>query len=497
MDKSPGNREVRKLGASSLLYLSVTFVTRGLNVLLLPVYARRLSPDDFGILAITSTLTVLLSGVATLGVSGAVTRMHHAASSDEERRRFYGSLFIFLAVLPGLAVFGFELAAAHGFTGLRHVAFVPYLRLATYAAWLSGWMPVVIGHYMVRERPRVTGTLQTFSALSQVGCMLLFVVVFAQGAVGAVRAAVLSAGLQAIVAIVILVRLSSVPRSIEPLRRALAFSIPLVPHSLSQWGLAVSDRYILERSVSSVELGLYAIAYQFADLAMMVAAAVNASFSPMVIRLLKDPEQASIVPRLGTYSFGAMLFAALGAAMFGGDVIRLAMPPVFHGAAAYVPLVVLGAAFYGVYLVVAQGTVYSMKMGAVPIMTLLACGVNVGLNLVLVPRFGAMAAAFTTAVSYALLAVLHGLLSHRLYPIPWEYGRILMLLAVGVVVWFLGRAPWVSSAVGIIGWRVFSLSVIFPGLLLILRFLRPDELSALGAIARRVLRFAPAGSRLD
>jgi O-antigen/teichoic acid export membrane protein len=46
-------------------------------------------------------------------------------------------------------------------------------------------------------------------------------------------------------------------------KSALAFGLPLVPHTLATWVLEFADRAILERFVSLDDLGLYSMGYTF------------------------------------------------------------------------------------------------------------------------------------------------------------------------------------------------------------------------------------------
>jgi hypothetical protein len=68
---------------------------------------------------------------------------------------------------------------------------------------------------------------------------------------------------------------------------------------------------------------------------------------------------------------------------------------------------------------------------------------------VTVPRFGFMAAASSTLISYALLAILTGAASQRFYPVPWDYPRVLGAIGLGMAL----------SAAGLLGpdalaWRI-------------------------------------------
>ncbi len=118
----------------------------------------------------------------------------------------------------------------------------------------------------------------------------------------------------------------------------------------------------------------------------------------------------------------------LAAALLGPVVISVALPLAYADAVPIVAWVAVGFVFYGWY---------TIPMNALSIIrgdtkwawtaTALAASVNVGANIVLVPRIGIMAAAVNTALGYGVLLVAAWLLARRAnaMTIPLERGRIL------------------------------------------------------------------------
>jgi O-antigen/teichoic acid export membrane protein len=73
-----------------------------------------------------------------------------------------------------------------------------------------------------------------------------------------------------------------------------------------------------------------------------------------------------------------------------------------------------------------------------PILVTLAAAINLGANLVLIPRFGAMGAAASTLLAYVVLAVLAYAFNQRIYPIPYEMGRFTNAVLGGVAIFLAG-----------------------------------------------------------
>ena len=85
-----------------------------------------------------------------------------------------------------------------------------------------------------------------------------------------------------------------------------------------------------------------------------------------------------------------------------------------------------------------------------PVATGAAAGSSIGLNLLLVPRFGVTGAAVATACSYGVLAGLSAFFAHRVYPVGYEWARMARIAVAGV------GAYWIAIVVIPLGWPVLA-----------------------------------------
>ena len=455
--------ELKRLASSSVVLLLPTIVARGLNFLLMPVYTRVMTPADYGITGLASTLTPLLSTVLGLGVHVAINRMHFQYKDPEERSRMQGTLMVFLVIAPLIATIALHLVGvAGGLEIFKSVTFQEHLVLVLWAGYLGIFPNIVTNLYVVREQSGRAAVLNVFNIVALVVCTLVFVVGLRQGAVGQLRATLIASAVTAVVSILVTLSNTGVHFYRPDLVRALIFGLPLVPHQIADWGLAASDRVILERFVDKSALGIYSLGYTFGVIAAVVHGAVNRAFYPIIQRKLTDDPQHPDVPRLGTAALGAVTVVCLGVALLSREAIEILTPPQFHAASDIAPWIVLGGVFQSMYQIWSQGTLYSGKTAGIPLMTGLAAATNIGLNLWLVPKFGIVAAAWTTVLAYLILALAHGLLSQRNHAISWQYGRWIMLIASAVGVYALGQLAREQSWVVRVAINLLLSAVLYP-----------------------------------
>jgi O-antigen/teichoic acid export membrane protein len=483
--------QVRTMALDSGVYFIADAAARAVSLVLVLAYTRLLAPTDYGVLAVTSSVTLLLVPVLGLSIVASVTRFYFEDTSDEARRRLYATALVFLLVVPTI---GLIVVEALGQAGLLNefnaVPYDPYLRLAVLAAYFSVFIDLPVAVYIARHQARRVAALTITNAFLLLGSSLLLVVGLHKGVRGILLAAVFSAAAMAVVAIVLSIRM--IGRRVRPsghvLTALLLFSVPLVPHAAAQWVLQISDRLILSRYVSGANLGLYYVGYSIGSVATFLVFAMTKAMSPIITAELKARGDSTRVRRLGTYWFGVIVLGCFLVAIYGADVIKIFAPNRFLGAAEIVPIIALGTVAYGIYTIVSSALWYSMQTGWIPLLTAAAAVVNVGLNLLFIPRFGIKGAAWNTAAGFATLALLQGALAARRYKIAWEYRRWAILSAVAFCAYLVVQLPAPGISV-----QRYVLSVLvlvaFPVALTIVGFWTREEREWL---RRHLLRQAPA-----
>jgi len=457
----------------------------------MPLYARAMGPADFAIVAVTNSLSAVLSIVLGVALYGCIPRLFFEFE-ERQRRAFFGTVLVLSVAIPATIVAGlYGLGVAGDLDVFATVRFEPHIRLVLFTSLFNVFLPLPSAVYMSRELPRKAAFLSALSGLSQLGLTLFFVAGLHRGAVGALEANLASAVLVGVLSLGLMLRMSDFSPALPGLGRALAFSLPLVPHLMANWALNISDRLVLERYVPAADVGRYSFGYMFGTIVSVVAASLGNALSPMANRQLKDESTAANVPPLGTYLLTATTAFALTVVLAAREVIAIIAPAAYAGAYEVVPWVVLGSVFQGMYLVWSIGTWFSMKTKLVPVITAISAVLNIGVNLVFIPRYGVMAAAVSTTVCYGTSAVLHGLLAQRLHPIAWEYRRWALLLGAGIACFFVGSAlPLPDRAGGV--WlllfgKLLVAAVGFPAVLVATRFFSRSELARARSLASRAL----------
>ena len=217
------------------------------------------------------------------------------------------------------------------------------------------------------------------------------------------------------------------------IRGALRFSLPLLPYQLTALVLDGADRVILNEFHGEASVAPYALAYAIGGggMLLVVNSLVHAE-APTFYQAVREQNHALAGHRvIGRIQIFALV--AIGMNLVGGPAIRLVYDDRYASSAALLPFIVSGLFFWGVFSLKNLTLLAQKRSGISSGITMATALVNLGLNFVLIPTWGAAGAAVATVIAYALQAVAGVVAEHSLAPVPQYPGRLL-LLSAGVLI---------------------------------------------------------------
>jgi len=413
-------------------------------------YAFFLSAAEFGILAVTMVVYMVMGILVVFGLRGAAFKQSFEYADKEEKRSFYGSLWLFLVIAGALFTFLVDFFWSAYFPNIfTNVAYDPYIRLALWASYLNGFGIVIYEIYRAQSAPLPYVSLSFANAFTLAGLSIWFVGPLHQGVLGAVGALVFTGLIWAVIYSLAMLPHINLRLDLTKLRKALAYSLPLVPHFLAHWVLNLSDRIVLERTVSIGEVGVYSFGYNLGNLQQVFANSGNSTLMPQYGAAQQAHGKQRRLSGLFTKYIAVMAATTLAISIFSDEFLIAFIPQHYYFASAVVPWVALG--FFSVSLYYGPMNTVTLLAGRtrwVWLFTLMAGVVNVGSNMVFVPRFGILAAAVNSLLGYLILFLLITWYSRGLGGPPYEWKRI-GLISAALVVAIIADRSWAPASLGL------------------------------------------------
>jgi O-antigen/teichoic acid export membrane protein len=225
------------------------------------------------------------------------------------------------------------------------------------------------------------------------------------------------------------------------------------------------------------------------------------AWPPLAYSIADDNEARVTYARVVTWFAAGCAFAVTGVWLLARWIVRALAAPEFFGSFKAIGLVATGVTLYALYMVLVVILGRTGRTGFNFPATAAATVANVALNLALVPSLGIVGAGLALVASYVVVLALMYAFTQRLFPVPYEWGRLVRILLISAGLVGLGEAFLPTSGFAGLTGRT-ALWAAFPLLLWASGFLRPGERAALALLRRpgevlarlQRLREAPATS---
>jgi O-antigen/teichoic acid export membrane protein len=399
------------------VYTAATAAQLSAGVLVLPFLTRLLPPGEMGLVALAVVVQSVLAVVGAAGFPAVITRTYFRGVEGPQRARLLLRRCFLGAVLIAAIADLTEPLWSGPFTGPGHGL---GLRLAVWSA-----VPVAMitcSQSVLRAEDRAGRYVVTAVGSTAVAQALGVAIVASTEpeAPAYILGLLVGQAATAILAVRWVGVGSSSPASSTGLtREALRIGLPTVTHSLAIYILAAGDRVLIQASEGLGEVGRYQIAYQIGALGLVIIAAFNNAWDPIVFAESEERRWRTLADtRAVLYRVAGMLTAAL--AVGAPVALVVAAPPRYDpsGLVAVSSIVALSAVPTVSYMASYHVLLWEGRTGVMAWATPVAAGVNIALNLVLIPTFGLEGAAVATVLAYTLLATLYGRAARSLVRVP-------------------------------------------------------------------------------
>lgn len=476
--------DFRGLVKHTFIYASGIWAGKAIAFLMIPIYTRCLTPVDYGILEMIGRTTDIIALVTCMGMASALLRFHAEAKSDMERRRVVSTAITFAAGLGVLcAALLLMFAAPLSQLILGSARYSTYFRLGFVAMGMEVCVAVPMVLLRMHERSALFTGINLGRLLVALSLNIYMLVVLRMGVMGVMISTVVG------ISLVVLVLMGACWRSWRPgldtrlLRVMLAYSLPLVPCSFVMFVLTFGDRYFLRAYCGLGVLGVYSLGHRICMvMPALVMEPLGFAWTPVVFTLADRPDAGALYARYFNGFMFCVVFACLWLSALSRDLIRIMADSGYHDAYKVVPVVTLGMTFWAASSVFETGIMLKKKTYYRTMGHALAALIVVCAYVLLIPRYGAMGAAWATVCGFAAMAASIYLLSRRLYYIPYDLRRFALLLTVAFFVYACCMAVPGAGSTNTVLLRTL-LVIAFPALLCLTGYFTPENAAAAKGLA--------------
>lgn len=412
-------------------------VNSAFGLVLVPIYVRKLSPSEYGVLSLLTITLTLVTIVLKFGLNHAFFRHYYDTEDVEHRRRIVGSTLIFLLVSSIVSTAVFYLLAPFisdaVFTSDKSRA--DLLRLVLFIGFFEIIAVVPDSILRAHFKSAKYSILNIVAFIFQLSA-ITYLVIFVEASVEKVLLGrLLGSTFEAAIFFFAVRRDLSLKFSMPELRGMLAFGAPLIFNQIAMTLFMMIDRFFLERYGKERDVGVYAIANTLISVVSVLATVpFSQVWTVMRFSVMNEEGAEEYYSRVLTYITFVSMFLALGVAAVSGDGLLRFAREGYWAAATIIPLLALSAVLDSAARVLNIGITLKKRTIYAPIVILAALVVNVGLNFVLIPKYGSLGATVSTLISYAVFCALRFWASNLFFKVRYEWGRVFTMGAIGALI---------------------------------------------------------------
>ena len=425
---------LRQVFSHGLVYGLAGILSRGIAIIMVPVFTRLFATDEYGALDLLTVFATIANYIVAAEITQGVARLYAEATDEADRQRIASTSLWFSALAYGVFVFfGVVFASPLAELLLGSDRWTVIFRVAVVAIAANGifYLFQNLLRWQILPRRYAIASL-IYSVVSALATLYLLVIADT-GVTGVFCGQILGAfcGIS-----------SSWWYSRQSyrwvfswlkLKEMLSFSIPLVPSSIAVYLALYIDRIAINELLTLDDVGIYGVGARIASVVALLMMGFQGALTPLIVQNYGKVSTPAELARVFRYfcAFAVPILLLLG--LFSRELVWLFATPAYYAAHRVIPVLGVSTLIAGMY-VFAPGLFIRKKTWVFAMLNMLAALANLGLNLALIPVAGLMGASFATLTTAIVAFASFMALSQRLYPVPHDWARIAAACAISGII---------------------------------------------------------------
>ena len=448
---------VKSLAKDTAIYGVSSIVGRFLNWCLVPLYTRLFPEDMYGVVTYVYSIVALALIILTYGMETGFFRFanHERYSNPDEVYSTSLTSLGFTSTLFFALVLLFLEPVSRAMECVGHESYVWMMALAVA---IDAYSCIPFAYLRYKKRPVRFAMLKLVNIGLNIVLNIFFLLIcpwlmrVAPGWVEWFYVADLGIGYiflsnliaSAVTLLMLLPDIVRIPLKFNGrlLREMLAYSFPLLVLGIAGIMNQTLDKIlypVLATSDAMAGLGIYGANYKIAIVMVMFIQAFRFAYEPFIFSQSRERGDNKLQAYRDAMKYFVIfaLFIFLGV-MYYLDILRYFVRPDYWAGLKVVPVIMAAEFFFGIFFNLSLWYKLTDKTVWGTWFSLLGLAVTVGLNVLLVPRYGYMGCAWAAFCCYGVMMLASYFVGNAKYPIGYNVGRLMFYVGLAAVLYPLG-----------------------------------------------------------
>lgn len=405
------NKKNKKLISAGIGYIISNYLIKGLSFLTIPIFARLLESYDYG----TYNTYIAYESIIYIIIGLALhSSFKNAKYKYSENFNKYVSECILLGIISAVIwflclnvlykCFGYYLKLERWIMNL--------LLLHSFGSALIQYYNAYVGLYY--EYIKFLKLSFINASVNIIVSILLILFVFNDTKYyGRIIGSAIPVIIIGLYIIIYFFKQSKPKPNKETWKFALLYSLPIIPHGISQVILTQFDRIMISNMVGTTESGIYSFAYNVYTIIQVTGNSLSNVWEPWFFEKMYAKDYDAI--KKNGFLLGAfMLVLVVILCLIAPEVILILGTSKYSKSIYCVIPIIIGGYFSFIYILPCEIEYYYEKTKYIAIATSVAAIINIILNYIGIKKFGYIAAAYTTLATYLLYFCFHYFMARKI-----------------------------------------------------------------------------------
>lgn len=387
-------------------FVACTMLQKGISFITVPIFTRIMPPEEYGLYSTYLSWYSILTVFCTLNMYSVVYVNDYTKASTREGKDKTAVPLLSLSMLLTIGVFILYLVSH---TWLDKLIGMPFVLVCLLFVQILFEPPV--NFWGIQQRFEYKYVILVMRTIAMVvlnaGLGIMFVwIASSNEAIARACSVVLVQVIFGGIFYVYFWKRAGKVLSTKGWKHALNVQVPLLPHNLSLTILSSSDRIMIRNMVDAAHAGIYSVAYSAGYVVNVFKNSIVDALRPWIYQKIRDGNYAAIRKNINSIMLLITLISAVFTA-FAPEIMFIMAPAQYHGAIYVIPPVAASSYFTFLYNIFSIVGLYYEKTSKIMWASVSGAILNLALNLICIPVFGYIAAAYTTLICYMFFSLAH------------------------------------------------------------------------------------------
>jgi O-antigen/teichoic acid export membrane protein len=432
------SKSVAWYGLGNIFIRSVSFI-------LLPFYSNLITTTEYGNYALLMSVYSIISVLYQFGLYGSLNKFYIEESSEEKKKIIFSSLLNFIVLIGVISTIvlcffsGGITKIILGSTGYSSLMMLIFITL-----FIETICFYIILLLKTKELSKQAVIYSGTGAVLNLIFNIVFVFIYRLSVAGIILAQLLSSAVLFLF-MIRAIRGDYIPK-IDPLviRMLLKFAYPLLLAGFLSAAVDVADRFILNYFLGTSEVGIYSFAYRIAMVMNVFVISFRTAWNPHSLNLFYSDDYKSSFGTTLSKLVAISCIILLAVSLFSKYLFEISIEGLYLFNSIYkpgiiiLPLVLTGYIFSGISSFYSVYPNISNKSHHFLVSDLIAFISNIIVNIIFIPKYGIIGAAFATAIGFLFGAAYLFFISRDQIKIDYQTKNLSIIILSALIFLFAG-----------------------------------------------------------